>query len=88
MVYPIAKIRLTPLIGLLIKETPGLENVPVTWPFIIAANHESYVDHLIIVKTFAVYLNKKIHFLAKKEHFDNPLKAAWHRWGGAVGQYS
>ncbi len=84
MVYPIAKIILTPIIGLWIKETKGLENIPVKGPFIIAANHESYMDHFIIVKTFVIHTNKKIHFLAKKEHFDNPLKAAWHRWGGAI----
>ena len=25
-----------------------------------------------------------MHFLAKKEHFDRPLKAAWHTYGGAI----
>jgi 1-acyl-sn-glycerol-3-phosphate acyltransferase len=84
MVYPIAKIILPPIIGLWIKETNGLENIPVKGPFIIAANHESYMDHFIIVKTFVMHTNQKIHFLAKKEHFSNPLKATWHRWAGAI----
>lgn len=84
MVYPIAKIILPPIIDIWVKNTRGLENVPKNGSFIIAANHESYMDHLIIVKTFVVHLNKKIHSLAKKEHFDNLIKSAWHRWGGAI----
>jgi len=84
MVYPIAKIILPPIIDLWVKNTGGLQNIPKKGPFIIAANHESYMDHLIIVKTFVVHLNKKIHSLAKKEHFDNPIKSIWHKWGGAI----
>lgn len=84
MVYPLAKIILPPIINIWIKNTSGLENVPKKGAFIIAANHESYIDHFIIVKTFVMHLNKKVHSLAKKEHFDNPVKSAWHRWGGAI----
>ena len=84
MVYPIAKIILPPIFNIWITEINGLENIPKNGPFIIAANHESYMDHLIIVKTFVVHLNKKIHFLAKKEHFNNRLKSLWHRWAGAI----
>ena len=25
-----------------------------------------------------------MHFLSKKEHFSNPLKAKWHAWAGAI----
>ncbi|MCH8329185.1 MAG: 1-acyl-sn-glycerol-3-phosphate acyltransferase, partial [Nanoarchaeota archaeon] len=62
----------------------GLKNVPKKGAFIVAANHASYMDHLIIVCTLVSYLNRKVHFLSKKEHFSNPLKAMWHKWAGAI----
>src|SRR3989338_210658 len=84
MVYPIAKLIFAPIIDIWIKEINGLNNIPVQGPFVIAANHESYMDHLIIVKTFVMHLNKKIHFLSKKEHFSNSIKSIWHGWAGAI----
>ena len=85
MVYPIIGKRIIPpIIRLWIKEANGLENVPKNRNFIVAANHESYMDHFFILCTLIPYLNKKIHFLSKKEHFNNPLKAAWHNYAGAI----
>lgn len=84
MVYQIAKLIFPPIIRIWIKEVNGLENVPKEGPFIIAANHMSYMDHMIIMCTLVPYLNRKIHHLAKKEHFDNFFKKSWHTWAGAV----
>jgi 1-acyl-sn-glycerol-3-phosphate acyltransferase len=84
MVYPITKRIVYPIFNLWVKEVNGMENVPKKSSFIIAANHESYFDHIIIVCNFVKYLDKKVHFLSKKEHFDTPLKAAWHNWAGAI----
>lgn len=84
MVYSIVKKIIPPFVKLWIKQVNGLENLPKTEPFIIAANHLSYMDHLIVVCTAVLHLDKKIHFLSKKEHFDNPLKAAWHTYAGAI----
>ncbi len=84
MVYPIAKLMLPMIMRIWIKEVNGLENVPKKGPFIIAANHMSYMDHMIIMCTLVPYLNRRIHHLAKKEHFDNFLKKSWHTWAGAV----
>lgn len=84
MVYPIAKLIIMPIVGLWIKEVKGIENVPKKCPFIIAANHASYMDHFMILCTLIKHLNRKIHYLSKKEHFSNPIKAAWHTWGGAI----
>ena len=84
MVYFIGK-RIIPLIiKFWIKEVNGLLNVPKKGTFIVAANHASYMDHFIIMCTLVPFLNRKIHHLAKKEHFSNPLKAIWHYYGGAV----
>jgi len=84
MVYPIGKLIIPPTVKLWIKEVNGLENIPREGPFIVAANHASYMDHPIILSVIVPHINRKVHFLAKKEHFDNPLKAAWHRYAGAI----
>jgi len=84
MAYPIAKIIIPPIIKFWTKEVKGLENVPKKGPFIIAANHASYMDHFVIMCTLVPYLNKRIHHLAKKEHFDNIFKKIWHTYVGAV----
>lgn len=84
MVYPIGKRIVFPFVRLWIEEIKGLENVPKENGFIIAANHASYLDHYAVGAAMIPLLNKKVHFLSKKEHFDNPLKAAWHTWTGAI----
>ncbi|MFH2027892.1 MAG: lysophospholipid acyltransferase family protein [Nanoarchaeota archaeon] len=84
MVYPIAKRIIPPVIKLYIRKVTGLENVPKKGAYVIAANHASYMDHLIITSLIMPYLNRKIHFLAKKEHFREIHTNAWHRWAGAI----
>ena len=84
MVYPIGKRIIPPIIKFWIKEVNGLQSVPKKGAFIVAANHESYMDHLIVASTLVLHLNKKIHFLSKKEHFDNIFKNAWHTYAGAI----
>ena len=84
MVHLILKLTIIPIIKLWVKEVSGLENLPRKGPYIIAASHCSYLDHLIIGAYFVPHLNKKIHWLAKKEHFDNFLKKAWHNYSGAI----
>lgn len=73
-----------PLVGLWIKKIKGIENIPRKGPFIITSNHASYLDHYLLGYLIIPRLNQKLHFLAKKEHFDKPLKAAWHHYGGAI----
>lgn len=84
MVYPIGKRIIPPITSLWVKKISGEKNVPKKGPFIIAANHESYFDHMIIVSYFVTTLNKKIHFLSKKEHFNTPIKSVFHTWTGAI----
>ena len=84
MVYPITKKTILPIIRLWIKEVNGMKNITEEGAFIIAANHESYMDHLIIASIFICHLDKKVHFLSKKEHFDNVFKKAWHTYAGAI----
>lgn len=84
MVYLITKLTVIPVVKLYVKKVNGLENLPRQGAFIAAANHASYMDHLIIASYLITYLDKKVHFLAKKEHFDNIFKKAWHIHAGAI----
>jgi len=84
MVYPIVKRIIFPIVRLWIKEINGINNIPRQGPFIIAANHASYLDHFLMGYLIIPRMNKKLHFLAKKEHFDNFLKKAWHTYGEAI----
>jgi len=84
MVYPIAKRILPGILRLWIRKVNGLENVPKKGPFIIAANHSSYMDHIVIMCTLVPYLDKKIHHLSKKEYFESLFKRLWHEHWGSV----
>ncbi|GAV22304.1 lysophospholipid acyltransferase family protein [Carboxydothermus pertinax] len=47
----------------------GLENVPKTGPYIVIANHESYLDPVAV----GCALPHQVYFMAKKELFAVPL---------------
>ena len=83
MVYPIGKRIVFPIAKLWIKEINGMENIPKDKPFIIAANHSSYMDHFGMGLLIVPHLNKKLHFLAKKEHFEG-MQKIWHKYAGAI----
>jgi len=84
MVYPITKRIFYPLTRLWTKEINGLGNIPKDRNFVIAANHASYVDHLMLSSILATHINKKIHYLAKKEHFETFFQRTWHTHTGAI----
>ena len=67
-----------------IKRANGLENVPLSGPYIVAANHASYMDHLIIQSVAVRKLKRIVYFLAKKEHFQGIVQNRWHRYVGAI----
>jgi len=84
MAYPIGKRVIPPIVKLFwAKEVNGLQNLPKKGPFIIAANHVSYMDHFMM-SLLVPYLDRKIHFLAKKEHFRGFFKRVWHTYAGAI----
>src|SRR5712691_12356029 len=59
---------LGPILRLLYRpKAIGLENVPKDGPAIIAANHQSFLDDLLLP---LVVPNRKVVFLAKAEYFD------------------
>ena len=59
---------LGPLLRLLYRpKAVGLENIPTDGPAIIAANHQSFLDDLLLP---LVVPKRKVVFLAKAEYFD------------------
>ena len=47
----------------------GQEHVPESGPVILAPNHVSYLDPVVV----GIAVSRRIHFMAKKELFRNPL---------------
>lgn len=84
MVHVIIKLTVIPATKLWIKKINGLENLPRDRNFIIAANHASYLDHLILSSIIISNLNKRIYYLAKKEHFETFFQRLWHEYVGAI----
>ncbi len=56
----------------------GVENVPQTGPVILAPNHFSQWDHFFA----AVYLHRKVQFMAKSQLFKNPAIKYIFKHGG------
>ncbi len=79
MVYPISKRIVCPIIRLFLKKAEGIENIPKKGPFIIASNHQSYLDAFLIASVIVPLKNEKIHFLANKGPF-------WHFFGDKVAR--
>ena len=81
MVYSVMRMTLGPLLKLLLKEVNGIGNIPAKPPFIIASNHCSYIDPLLIMAIIIPRINKKIHFLALKnknwELFGDTISEKW-----------
>lgn len=65
MVFPVVKAVLFPIFRIVIKEVKGLNNIPKKGPFIIAANHSSYLDPLMVGTVFVSKTNRRIRFLTK-----------------------
>ena len=85
MVYPIAKKTLFSFTRLFLKEIKGIENIPKRDPFIIASNHECYLDPFLIISVIMPLKDKKIHFLANKGRFWDLFGDEISRqWAGAI----
>jgi len=64
----IARVGTTVLFDL---KTYGSRNVPKTGGVLLVANHQSYLDPVLV----AVHLDRPVSFLAKSELFENPYFA-------------
>ena len=70
-VYELVRVVLTPYLGIVHRaRCIDSHNVPATGPVIVAPNHFSFLDHFFV----AVYLRRKVHFMAKSQLFQRPLQ--------------
>ncbi len=88
MVYPFTKLFFPLLRSVFVKKVIGLENIPKNCPFIIASNHQSHIDGLLIGSYVVQRTNQKIHFLAKKEftsYFGKTVeKLLYEKWASVL----
>jgi 1-acyl-sn-glycerol-3-phosphate acyltransferase len=71
LAYEAVRIVLTPYLLLFYRaRCIDSHNVPAEGPVIIAPNHFSFLDHFFV----AVYLRRKVHFMAKSQLFQRPMQ--------------
>jgi 1-acyl-sn-glycerol-3-phosphate acyltransferase len=76
--YEVVRMVLTPYLLLLYRSRCiDSDNVPADGPAIIAPNHFSYLDHFFV----AVYLRRKVHFMAKSQLFNMPMEVIYNNGG-------
>ena len=74
MFYLVARFLLKPLFHLLLRpRIRGRANVPATGPFIIASNHLSFIDSMVI----PLSAPRRVGYLAKAEYFTSPGVGGW-----------
>jgi 1-acyl-sn-glycerol-3-phosphate acyltransferase len=67
--YPFARAVMMAIARTCRFERHGLENVPPTGPFIVAANHQSYIDPPMV----GLITRRPLSYLAQEELFSLPL---------------
>lgn len=84
-IYFLTRTVLFPLIRLLfVGRVRGLRPLPLTGPFIIAANHSSYMDHFLLAALVRRHSGRKLYFLTRQEAFDRYWSRVWHLATGCV----
>lgn len=74
MVYLIARFVLRPLMFLLLRpEIRGRENVPLEGPVVLASNHLSFIDSIVI----PLAAPRRVAYLAKAEYFTGRGFGGW-----------
>jgi 1-acyl-sn-glycerol-3-phosphate acyltransferase len=70
-VYSAVRVVLTPYLLLFYRaRCIDSRHIPADGPVIIAPNHFSFLDHFFV----AVYLRRKVHFMAKSQLFQRPMQ--------------
>jgi len=70
-VYELVRVVLTPYLAIVHRaRCIDSHHVPSHGPTLIAPNHFSFLDHFFV----AVYLRRKVHFMAKSQLFKRPMQ--------------
>jgi 1-acyl-sn-glycerol-3-phosphate acyltransferase len=83
MVYAGAKIYLGWPISLFLRKVKGEENFPKP-PFIVAANHASYLDDIIVPYLIVRKTNTRFHMMVNSRFYKNPFLRAFFRHFGCI----
>ena len=78
LMYELVRLVLTPYL-LIFFRTRAIDSdkVPADGPAIVAPNHFSFLDHFFV----AVYLRRKVQFMAKSQLFEMPLQIVYNNGG-------
>jgi 1-acyl-sn-glycerol-3-phosphate acyltransferase len=77
--YELVRLVMTPFLGIVYRAwSLDSNNVPKDGAFILAPNHFSFLDHFFT----AVYLRRKVQFMAKSQLYGNPFMDYIYRVGG------
>jgi len=87
MVYPILELWLPRLTKLWLGKVKGIENVPMGSSFIIAPNHSSYYDALLVPVVVIPHIGKKIHPFVNSNYWKNPLARYFLNHGECIPVY-
>jgi 1-acyl-sn-glycerol-3-phosphate acyltransferase len=78
LMYDLVRLLLTPCLVLAYRaRCIDSHQLPADGPVIIAPNHFSFLDHFFL----AVYLRRKVHFMAKSQLFKPPLQFVYTHGG-------
>ena len=70
-VYELVRLVLTPYLLLIHRaRAVDIDKVPAAGPVIVTPNHFSFLDHFFV----AVFLRRKVHFMAKSQLFKRPMQ--------------
>jgi len=83
MVYALSKLLFWPVLRLFVKDIKGLENLP-NRPFILVANHSSYIDVVFMLFMVAWHKNRKLCTFATNEKFTGPIWSILFNHFGAI----
>ena len=76
--YELVRLVLTPYLLIFYRaRCIDSDKVPADGPAIIAPNHFSFLDHFFV----AVYLRRKVHFMAKSQLFTQPIQTVYTHGG-------
>jgi 1-acyl-sn-glycerol-3-phosphate acyltransferase len=76
--YELVRIVLTPYIVFFYRaRCIDSQHIPADGPAIIAPNHFSFLDHFFV----AIYLRRKVNFMAKSQLFKMPLEIVFNNGG-------
>ena len=76
--YELVRLVLTPYLLIFFRTRAiDADKVPADGPVIVAPNHFSFLDHFFV----AVYLRRKVQFMAKSQLFTMPLEIVYNNGG-------